>query len=310
MTATTKEIFRRFEIRKTWKQKTNFIAWLKPILEGSGYPVTVEKGFLGARNIVIGDVDTAKVVYTAHYDTCVILPFPNFVTPKAPLLYVLYQLALVLAIGAVVAVPTYLTAWVWPAGTVLVNEAVLILVLILLLAGPANKHTANDNTSGTTALIDLAMEMPEELRKDTAFVLFDLEESGLIGSAAFAAKHRKTMTDKLVINMDCVSDGETMLFVIRKRARKYLTVLEEAYPPETGMDSDFAVRGYVYPSDQSNFPCGVGVSALKATRSGLLYMDKIHTGRDRVYRERNIRYLVDGGIRLARRIAQEGSEVP
>ena len=54
-----------------------------------------------------------------------------------------------------------------------------------------------------------------------------------------------------------------------------------------------------YPSDQANFSRGVGVAALKKTKGGLLYMDRIHTKRDTVYMEENIAYLTEGAVRLA-----------
>ena len=59
-----------------------------------GYDFKVEKGAFGARNIVIGDPEAAKVLYTAHYDTCARMPFPNFITPKCLPIYLLYQILL------------------------------------------------------------------------------------------------------------------------------------------------------------------------------------------------------------------------
>ena len=55
-----------------------------------------------------------------------------------------------------------------------------------------------------------------------------------------------------------------------------------------------ASKGAIYPSDQANFDRGVGVAALKKTKSGLLYMDRIHTERDTVYMEENMAYLTEG----------------
>ena len=54
----------------------------------------------------------------------------------------------------------------------------------------------------------------------------------------------------------------------------------------------------LYPSDQGNFPTSVGVVALKRGWMGL-YLDRIHTPRDTVMKEENIRYLVDGAVRFA-----------
>ena len=41
---------------------------------------------------------------------------------------------------------------------------------------------------------------------------------------------------------------------------------------------------------------------MNKTKGGMLYMDKIHTPKDTVYREENIAYLVDGGIRLTEQL--------
>ena len=91
MTETTKTIFEKYQIRKTKKQKTEFISFVKGKAESLGYTCEIENGSFGARNIVVGDPKKAKVVYTAHYDTCPRLPFPNFITPKNFLIYLLYQ---------------------------------------------------------------------------------------------------------------------------------------------------------------------------------------------------------------------------
>lgn len=298
MTDTTKEIFDHYQVRKSKKQKTAFIEWLKPVIESAGYTVEIEKGTFGARNIVIGDIEKAKVVYGAHYDTCAVMPLPNFVTPKSWLIYILYQLLFVIAIFIPPVAAVYLAEFVFDWHFYQLFPIICYAELFLLLFGPANKHTANDNTSGVTAVIDLMNAMPEHIKQDAAFVLFDLEEAGLFGSGSFASRHRKTMKDKLLVNLDCVSDGENVLFVFRKKSKAFADHFKKIFPSDHRLTSNFAVRNYVYPSDQINFPCGVGVATLKKTRWGLLYMDKIHTPKDTVYREENIAYLVEGCIRL------------
>lgn len=298
MTSTTKEIFDRFEIRKTRKQKNAFTDWLRPILETNGWSVKIETGSLNCRNILIGDPDRAEVVFTAHYDTCAVMPFPNFITPKKPLYYWLYQILIMIPIFGFI----FTVSWLFS----LMGNGLFMVGYWLafgcfmgsMFLGPANKHTANDNTSGVTAVIDLALTMPEELREKAAFVLFDFEEIGLVGSSDFAKRHKDAMKDKLLVNLDCVSDGGTMLFVLKKNAHPHLDRLKEAYISNDRMTADFAVKGFVYPSDQKCFPMGVGVCALNRTKKGLLYMDKIHTKKDTVYREENIRWLVEGCIRL------------
>ncbi|MBQ1962836.1 MAG: hypothetical protein II369_01810, partial [Clostridia bacterium] len=97
----TREIFASHQIRKTKKQKTAFLDYLRNFAELRGYSFKVEKGSLGARNVVIGNPDHARVIYTAHYDTCPVLPFPNFITPKSIGIYLLYQIAILLPIFAI-----------------------------------------------------------------------------------------------------------------------------------------------------------------------------------------------------------------
>ena len=112
MTSTTKEIFERYEVRKTRKQKLAFIQWLKPVVQHCGYCMNVEKGSFGSRNIIIGDPEKAKVIFSAHYDTCAVMPFPNLITPKNIWLYILYQLVITAAIFIIVFGITFLVSWI------------------------------------------------------------------------------------------------------------------------------------------------------------------------------------------------------
>lgn len=298
MTQTTQTIFDKYEVRKSKKQKTTFIQWVVPVLQEQGYPVTVETGKFGVRNIVIGDIEHAKVVFTAHYDTCAVLPIPNFIAPKNILCTVLYQLFLVAVIFAVVFLLMFVAGFIHRSLILPTYYLGLFGMLLLMLLGPANRHTANDNTSGVTGILDLAQAMPEELRDKAAFVLFDLEEAGLIGSACFARAHKTIMQEKLLVNFDCISDGNVLFLGLKKGARKFRDLLEKAFVADTSMDVLISEKNHFYPSDQEKFPCGVGVASLKKTKFGLLYLGRIHTRRDTVYQEGNINFVVNCGIRL------------
>lgn len=309
MTETTKEIFEKYQVRKTKKQRTAFIEYVKQISDRYGYDFKIEKGSFGARNIVIGNPDKAKVLYTAHYDTCARLPFPNFITPKNFFVYLMYQLLVVagfvvcsLAVGIALTVILMLCNMNADFATDTGIDFAFIVYLILLflmILGPANKHTANDNTSGVTTLLDIMTNLPEDLKDKVAFVFFDLEEAGLIGSSSFASKHKNTKKSSLVLNFDCVSDGETMLFALKRTTRKYADILDKAFVSTPDVTVDIAKSAF-YPSDNAVFEGGIGVSALKKSKFfGVLYMDRIHTKRDVIYREQNIEFLKNGAIRLA-----------
>lgn len=304
MTETTRVILEKYQVRKSKKQKKEFAAYVEGLVADYGYSFKTEKGMFGAKNLVVGDPSKAKVVYTAHYDTAPALPFPNFITPKKISLYILYNVAIMLGflaaaylIGALVGIASEflgfsvgVAAWI--------SKILYFALLVCLLFGPANKHTANDNTSGVTLLIDIMRELPEDRRDQVAFVFFDLEEMGVIGSSSFARAHKNVMKDRLLVNFDCVSDGENMLFVLRKGAKPYRSAIETAFAAKDGFRVEIADKGVIYPSDQSNFPCGVGVAALRSTKGGMLYMNRIHTKRDVVYREENIEFLKSGAMEL------------
>jgi len=314
MTGTTETVFEKYQIRKTKKQKTTFIDFVKSVAEEGGYPFHTEKGAFGSRNIVVGDVQSAEFVCAAHYDTCATLPFPNFITPKNFAIYLLYQIAIVLGIfliefllGFAIGVSCSLlgadiSAMAAPIGLA-VSYALLIAVVFLMIAGPANRHTANDNTSGVTVLLDVMTSLPDDIRGKVAFVFFDLEEAGLIGSMSFASKHKKLMKSKPLINFDCVSDGDNMLFVVRPGARALIPLLEECFQGDGSVKSEVAVKGVFYPSDQMSFPMGIGVASMRRSEKlGISYIGKIHTNRDTVYREENIRFLRDGVLKFAEKI--------
>lgn len=291
-------------VRKNKKQKEKFINYVKDELKDTGFDVNVEKGSFGVRNIVIGNVDEASVVFTAHYDTCAVMPLPNFITPTNMFIYFMYQLLLVIPMILFAILVTALFDFVFPnMGELssLVYSFSLLFILGLMIFGPANKNTVNDNTSGTLTILEMINKIPDKLKNKVAFVLFDLEESGLIGSSEFSSKHKKIMKDKLLINFDCVSDGEKMLFVPNKKAKKFIDLLEDVYKTDDKVEVKVVTKGVFYPSDQVNFNCGVGVCAvIKGKR--FEYIDKIHTNKDVVCREENIEYLVDNSIKLVEKI--------
>ncbi len=298
MTPTTAEIFDKFEVRKTGKQKKAFRQWALKTGEAMGYEARLEKCSFGGRNIVFGDIEKAKVIFTAHYDTCPVLPFPNFITPKSVLLYIVYQLLVVVGIFIPVTLVSVLAAVLGAAYLAPIIVYVLAIVMLaLLMFGPANRHTANDNTSGVTTVFDTMAKLPPELRGKAAFVLFDYEELGLIGSNDFNSKHRKPLKNIPVVNFDCVSDGRDFLFVFRRKSRGFKELMEKAFAPAEGYSCEFLTKGYIYPSDQASFPCGIGAASFKK-KWGIHYMNRIHTPKDTVYDEKNISFLSDSAVKL------------
>lgn len=294
----SKEILEKYQVRKTKKQKTAFIGFLR-----AHFPeLRVETDALGySRNIVIGNPDTAKAVFGAHYDTCAVMPIPNFIMPKSVLVSVLYAFVLVIPMvligSAVGGVAGYL--FNDSNATALFTLLTYWGILFLMIFGPANKHTVNDNTSGVITLIEMMNAMTDEERAQSCFVFFDNEEKGLFGSSAFAKEHKAVMKDKLLINFDCVSDGDhLMLIPDKKHFSEQEEILKAAFADVSGKTVLIENSKFVYyPSDQKSFKKNIGVAAFKKSKLGL-YMDRIHTPRDTVMDERNIEVLRTGMIKF------------
>ena len=294
MNEISKEILEKYQIRKTRKQKTAFIEFLR-----AHYPdLKIEDDAVGySRNIVIGNPDTAKAVFGAHYDTCAVMPFPNFIMPKSITLSILYAFVLVIPMAIIASVVGNAAGWIFgdPSLTGLFTLLTYWVVLFLMILGPANKHTVNDNTSGVITLIELMDSMAEEERAQSCFVFFDNEEKGLLGSSVFNKEHKNVMKDKLMINFDCVSDGDYLMLIPDKKSFPELSEKLEAAFVNTGDKTVLieSAKFVYYPSDQKNFKKNIGVAAFKKSKLGL-YMDRIHTPRDTVMDERNIEVLVSG----------------
>lgn len=305
MTQQAKTVLERFAVRKSKQQKAQFREWLCGELRQAGYTVSVEskRGLVTSHNVVVGDPAGADVIFTAHYDTCAVLPMPNFITPCNLLAYLLYQVLLSVLLFLVPLVGVIaLLAWLdaGPVAAMLLGYGVLLLCVWWMLDGPANRHNVNDNTSGVVTLLEIALTLTPEQRKRTAFLFFDNEEKGLFGSAAFSRMHGKELRANLLVNFDCVSDGDHILFFPKKRVKQNggTERLERAYPSSADKQVK-VVRGFgFYPSDQKHFPVGVGVAAMHRKPLVGYCLGRIHTRRDTVLDERNIELLRQGSIRL------------
>lgn len=295
MLARPMDVLTMFPVRKTKQQKQAFRDAVQSYLEALDYPVTIESGSWGSKNVVIGDPKNAKYLVTAHYDTPARLPFPNLITPCNVVPYVIYQMFVVLAILTVsVALDVFVVSLGGIRSHTHWGSSYIWIICLLMFFGPANPHNANDNTSGVVTLLEIARTMPENQRYKVCFVLFDLEEAGLIGSASFRKAHKKETDQQIILNLDCVGDGDHILMFPTKKLkkdRKKLTSLYKAcgyFGPKSILVRE---KGFsVYPSDQGNFPYGVGICALKKSKFGL-YLGKIHTKKDTVLEETNVNIL-------------------
>jgi len=307
------DILHQFPMRKTNVQKEAFRTAVQSYAEKLGYPVTVEKGPLGACNLLFGDPEKAKYLVTAHYDTCTNMLLPSFITPcSLPVMLISRLIRLIvfgltafflgIASALMIAAFSILTGtqlgdgWIVFVGLVTPGLTGFYVALLLLwrFFGSANSCNANDNTSGVVTLLEIAGILPENQRHKVCFVLFDLEEAGLIGSVSYRKKHRMATDNQLVLNLDCVGDGDHLLMLptkLLRKDRKRLTSLYKA----CGYFGKKSLLVYekgaaVYNSVQKIFPYAVGICALRQ-RKGILYISRIHTQKDTVLDISNVNIL-------------------
>ena len=298
------DVLRQFPIRKNKKQKRAFRDAVQSYGQSLGYTVTVEKGSFGAHNVVIGSPETAKYLVTAHYDTPAALPFPNLITPCNFLPFLGYQIfimaVMVMFIGTISFIARLITEDNFWTGWFAYMS--IWLFLVLMLFGPANRNNANDNTPGVVTVLETASALPAEYRDQVCFVLFDLEEAGLIGSASYANTHKKQIRNQIVLNCDCVGDGDELMMFPNKKVKKdarQMDALHAICGRENTKSLSLREKGFAYyPSDQKNFPFGVGIASFRRSSWAGLYCDKIHTRKDIILEEENVRFLRDRLIEL------------
>ena len=302
-------LVKEFPIRKSRKQKEAFRDWFIAWAREQGYTAqaTTPRGIFHSTNVVVGDPESAQVTFTAHYDTPAVMPSPNFITPCNVVVYLLYQLLLVPVILLIPALLAALVGFCLPKLGMDVESAAGIagrvgvigvyVMLGLLMFGPANKNCVNDNTSGVAAVMELMARIPEENRAKTAFILFDNEEKGMLGSGAYASSHKTVRKEKLIINMDCVGDGENVLFFANKRTRQLPAYEQLDAAMQKAQGRNYVMNRMekcIYPSDQAKFKYGIAVCACKRMKVIGYYCDKIHTKKDTICEQVNLDFLAEG----------------
>lgn len=294
------EIQESFSIRNSAEQKTAFRAWVCETLHEAGWSAEVQ--ISGKHhNVVIGDPEKAHVVFTAHYDTPKGGFIPNLMLPTCRPLFYAYQFVVVLLLLAP-AIAAAMAAFEWvPLDYSLARNRMIPLLcyfviyyslFLLCFRAFVNKHNANDNTSGTAVVLETALTLPQELRSKAAFILFDDEEKGKLGSKAYAKDHPQIKLNTPVINFDCVGYGSNFILICKKDAMQdaCIKTLQSTFSelPHSRIVSDRQGKAN---SDQANFDKGCAVVACKKSKRGILYVDRIHTVRDTIVDEENIKKL-------------------
>ena len=286
MLATAMDVLEQFPVRKTKLQKQQFRNEIQRYGQNLGYRVTVKKGSFGSKNLIMGNPETAEYVVTAHYDTPARMFLPNFVTPCNIVIYLAYQFAVVFVLLAVALAVSYGICRLLhlQEQVLLVMYIVYLGLFALMMFGPSNPSNANDNTSGVVTVLEMAASMPQVHRSKVCFVLFDMEEVGLIGSASYRKMHKKQTQLQVILNLDCVGDGDEIVMFptdkLKNRAAK-LANIDRVCGKFGKKTLRLHRKGVaICPSDHKNFPYAVGIMAFHNKKGLGLYCNRIHTKRD------------------------------
>lgn len=253
-----------FPVRCKAQEKEKFRLWLMGTLKEMGYhPALQSKDSLlnfggQVTNVVVGDPETAKLIFTAHYDTGIKTVFPPLIMPTRPLTAFLYlALTPVCAILGSFLVSFALTfALSAPQWTLPLFLILLVASLFYLRFGPAETRNLADNTSGVVALLETAAALTPRWRGEVAFAFLDGGMGGMSGAKSFRAKYPSSK-DKLVVNVNCVARGDEILILPGRQGRWNAAALD-AFLDSFDCEGDKIVYlktdGLVYyPSDNRAF---------------------------------------------------------
>ena len=296
------DVLKNHPIRRSDNQKSAFIHDVLAYVQQLGYEGNVESGQRKERNIVIGDPINAKYLVTAHYDTPASSLFPNLLLPRNFGLFYLYQFCVIFAymlIALLFAMPVMLLTRSERAAF-LVWYVIYMALAMIGRWGKSNKNNFNDNTSGVVTVLEILSTLPQNYRQQVCFVLFDQEERGLVGSKEYRKKHKEQTDSQIVLNLDCVGDGDILQFEPVKSAQteeitaKLLQVCKKVGNKELRL----AQGSFTGSSDQKSFPKGIGIKALHYKKGVGYYCGRIHTNRDTILDESNVYILRDALITI------------
>lgn len=165
-------IERDFPVRRKEKEKVDFRTWLVYTLKELGYSPKLESGTSAlsaggnVTNVVVGDIEKAKIVLAAHYDTGVHEVLPPLICPTRPATYMLYEALMPLLALAVSFLISFGVTFALNMPNMTLPLFLLLLVVTLFYPkyGKSETNNKNANTSGVVALLEVAKALTPRYR--------------------------------------------------------------------------------------------------------------------------------------------------
>lgn len=299
------EINELFPTRRKYEDKTKFIEYIKQ--EVTEYDIDIQQQ-KKTRNIVIGDIENAKVVFSAHYDTPARSVIPNIMMPVNKIIYFGYTIVFAMIIVTVsITLARYISGVFGIDNrqiTILIYLVIYFASFYLMMMAFDNKNNKNDNTSGVATVLSLIKSIDKN--SNVAFIFFDNEEKGLVGSKQFKNKHKTLMEDKTLINLDCVGNGNEIVVILNNEEMPLANLLKETVVNSLRYNVHFYNKKQAMGnSDQKHFKNGVGVFACHKGKIIKLYTPYIHTTKDTVADVENIDFLINRLTNFVNRMNEE-----
>lgn len=212
-----------YQVRNSFCQKRRFRKFLVEnyLNRYENYFQKYGKCFIRGTNVIVGNIEKSSIILTAHYDTPYKLP-NNFKSIFYNVLSYVWWIICVCIIYL-----SFKSMIVFSGVMSFISLVVFLCSCFFLLISLSNKKNANDNTSGVLVLLSIMKKISEmenikgkEIRDNVCFVFFDQEELGLIGSKAFEKKYEIDNSKTLLINFDCVGDGDTVYFITGENCKE------------------------------------------------------------------------------------------
>ena len=256
------QIQTRYPVRRKAQEKENMRLYLTGQSRALGYEAKLVNR-RRAMNVVVGDVEKAKVILTASYDTSLREVLPQFIAPTRPATYFLYQaltpvLMLVLSFVVSFALTFAINR---PTLTLPLFVALLVGMLLYLRFGPSETRTANDSTSGVAALLSAMEGLTPRHRSTVAFAFLDANGGKELKKAY------PSLNEKAVIHVDCIGCGDEILILPNKYARwngDLLDAITECFENSEDKTCFLKTDGLVYyPSENRAFRYNVALCACR-----------------------------------------------
>lgn len=271
-----------YQERMHRKSKEKFRKYLKMKANENGINHSLLPDTFVAKNVVIGDLKNAKYVLGAHYDTPPRMPSLLMKNVKVFNILSIAIIPIFIIVLVILKLPPFIFLITW-----------FVSMLYLMGVGVANKYNFNDNTSGVITLLALM----EKIKSDkVAYVFFDNEEKGLLGSLQLSMIMKKDKKyfprKKVFINFDCVGVGNVFgitSFNNKEYAQKIMDLnTNDIISFEHRKPSMF--EG----SDHFSFKNWNSMGIMCYNRKGKKYsLNNMHCHKDKIINLKNIEILVN-----------------